>query len=237
MTRSPDMIRAYLDGQLDDATAARMTREAKADPELAEAITAERRLRDTLGTHFGPMLAEPMPERLSAPIDAARKIPKSGGVRTRRLGFDARTFRRSGLPIAVALVLLIAVPAIRGGGQTETRDGLTFAANDLAHALDTQLVADQPQGAMTRVLLSFTDEDGTLCRGFVRAELSGIACQEDGGWHLRVQRDGVDISANDYRQAGSVDAAIMETARNMAAGSTLDAAQESAAKARGWTGG
>ncbi len=234
MTHNADTIRAYVDGELDDVTAARMVREAEGDPELAEAIAAERRLRDTLGAHFGRILAEPVPERLTAPIDAARKIVALDDARTRRFGLNARTLRWAGPAIAAALVLVVAVPAMRGGGQTETRDGLTFAANDLAHALDTQLVADQRRGGETRVLLSFADERGTLCRGFARADLSGIACREDGGWHLRVQRDGVDISANDYRQAGSVDTAIMETAQNMTAGPALDADQEREAMARGW---
>jgi hypothetical protein len=145
-----------------------------------------------------------------------------------------RTLRWAGPAMAAALVLAVAIPALQRGGQTETRDGLTFAANDLAQALDSQLVADQRQGSETRVLLSFADADGTLCRGFVRADLSGIACREDGGWHLRVQRDGVDVSANDYRQAGAVDSAIMAAAQDMAAGPAFDAAQERAAKAQGW---
>ncbi|MFN6935785.1 MAG: hypothetical protein ACK4NZ_11645, partial [Tsuneonella sp.] len=74
-----------------------------------------------------------------------------------------------------------------------------------------------------------------LCRGFVRSDLSGIACRRDGGWHLRVQRGGVDISANDHRQGKSVDSAILATAQGMAAGPALDANAERAARARGWS--
>lgn len=234
MTRDTATIRAFVDGELDDVTAARIAREAEDDPNLAAHIAAERRLRDTLGAHFGRVLMEPVPERLSAPIDAARNVLSLDDARARRFGFNARTLRWAGPAIAAALVLVVAIPALRNSGQTETRDGLTFAANDLADALDTQLVADQRQGSETRVMLTFADDTGTLCRGFARADLSGIACREDGGWHLRVQRDGVDISQNDYRQAGSVDAAIMEAAQDMAAAPALDAQEERAAKARGW---
>ena len=234
MTRDTDTVRAFVDGELDDVAAARIEREAQGDPELASAIAAERRLRETLGAHFGPVLAEPVPDRLQAPIDAARKVVSLDEARERRFGFNARTLRWAGPAMAAALVLAVAIPALQRGGQTETRDGLTFAASELAQALDSQLVAEQRQGSETRILLSFADGDGTLCRGFARSDLSGIACRKDGGWHLRVQRDGVDVSANDYRQAGSVDSAIMVAAQDMAAGPALDAAGERAARERGW---
>ncbi len=234
MIRHPETVRAFVDGELDDLTAARISREAETDDQLAAAIAAERALRDTLGAHFDRVLAEPIPERLTAPIDDARKVTSLDEARNRRFGFNSRTFRWAGPAIAAALVLALVIPAMQGG-QTETHNGLSFASNDLAQALDSQLVADQQQGGETRVLLSFADAEGTLCRGFARADLSGIACREDGGWHLRVQRDGVDVSANDYRQAGSVDAAIMAAAQDMAAGPALDAEQERAARARNWT--
>jgi len=233
MTWDLEIVRAYVDGELDDVTAARLSREAEADKELAAAIAAERSLREALGAHFAPILAEPVPEHLTAPFDAARKVVSLDEVRKRRLGFNARTLRWAAPAMAAALVLALVIPGM-GGRQTESRDGLTFASNDLAQALDSQLASDQPLGGETRVLLSFADDAGTLCRGFARADLSGIACREDGGWHLRVQRDGVDVSASDYRQASSVDNAIMTAAQDMAAGPALDAEQERAAKARGW---
>lgn len=233
MTWDLDTVRAYVDGELDDMSAARISREAETDAALAAAIAGERDLREALGAHFAPILAEPVPNRLTDPIDASRRIVSLDDARKRRFGFNARTLRWAAPAMAAALVLALVIPGM-GGGQTETRDGLTFASNDLAQALDSQLASDPPLGSETRVLLSFADDAGTLCRGFARADLSGIACREDGGWHLRVQRDGVDVSANDYRQAGAVDSAIMAAAQDMAAGPALDAAQERAAKAQGW---
>jgi hypothetical protein len=232
-TPSVQAVRAFVDGELDEVTAARLARAAEDDPELAASIAAERRLRETLAAHFTPVLSEPVPSRLTAPIDAARKVVSLDAERARRSVFAARAMRWAGPAMAAALVLAVVIPGF-GGSQTETRDGLTFASNDLARALDTQLVADQRGGSDTRVMLSFADKAGTLCRGFARADLSGIACREDGGWHLRIQRDGVDVSAADYRQASSVDSAVLAAAQEMAAGPALDAAHERAAKARGW---
>ncbi len=228
-----DTVRAYVDGELDDVTTARIERAAEADPALAAQIQAEQKLKLALGARFDSILDEPVPERLTAAIEDARKVVSLEAVRQRRFGFNARTLRWAGPAIAAALVLALLIPGL-GNGQTVQRDGLTFAANDLAQALDSQLVAEQRQGSETRILLSFADETGRLCRGFARADLSGIACRRDGGWRLRVQRDGVDVDAGDYRQAGSVDSAILAAVQDMASGPALDAAQERAAKARGW---
>ncbi|MGN6496021.1 MAG: hypothetical protein ACTHK5_01600 [Tsuneonella sp.] len=145
-----------------------------------------------------------------------------------------RTLRWAAPAIAAAVALAVLLPE-SSSGPTQMRDGLTFASGGLARALDRQLVADQRTGSETRVLLSFADEQGTLCRGFARADLSGIACREHGGWHLRVQRDGVDVQGNDSRQAEAVDRAIVAAARAMATGPALGAPQERAARAHGWT--
>lgn len=233
MTFDPETVRAYVDGELDDVTAARIARAAETDGELAAAIRAERSLRDMLGAHFAPVLSEPVPERITAPIEAARKVVSLDEAREMRFGFNARTMRWAAPAMAAALVLALVIPAMQGG-QTETRDGLTFAANDLEQALDEQLVADQRAGSDTRIMLSFADSEGNLCRGFARSDLSGIACRESGGWHLRVQRDGVDVASGDYRQASSVDSAIMAAAQDMASSPALDPDEERAAKARGW---
>jgi hypothetical protein len=234
VTYDREIIRAYVDGELDDLTSARLAREAQNDPDLAAAISAERSLREALGAHFAPILDEPLPPGLTAAIDEGRKVVPLAKARQRRFAFNSRSLRWAGPAMAAALVIALLVPSM-SGEQIETRDGLTFASNDLAQALDSQLVADQRQGDKTRVLLSFTDKNGTLCRGFARADISGIACRRDGAWHLRVQRDGVDVSANDYRQASSIDRAIFEAAQGMAAGPALDAEGERSAMSRGWT--
>ena len=233
MTPDRETVRAYVDGELDDISAARMAQAAKADPGCAASIAAEQQLRDALGSYYAPVLAEPVPERLVAPIDAARKVVQLSAAREKRFSMHARTLRWVGPAMAASLVLAVLIPGL-GGDQAETRNGLTFAANDLERALDTQLVAEQQGASDTRVMLTFADREGTLCRGFARADMSGIACREQGGWHLRIQRDGIDVAGGDYRQANSVDSAIMAAAQDLAAGPALDAQQERAAKDRGW---
>lgn len=232
MSYDRDTVRAYVDGELDEITAAQLKQAARVDPKLAELIAFEARLRDALAAHFGSILDKPIPQRLVAPIDAARAVVSLENVRTRRLGVNSHTLRWAAPAMAAVLVLAILLPG--RGGPLETRGGLTFAANDLAQALDNQLVSDQRGGSDTRVILTFADDEGTLCRGFARPDLSGIACKETGGWRLRLQRDGIDVAAGNYRQASSPDSAILAEAQEMATGPALDADEERAAKARGW---
>lgn len=232
MSYDRDTVRAYVDGELDEVTAARITRTAEVDPELAMRIATETRLRATLAAHFDPILDEPIPGHLSRPVDAARNVVSLQDARRRGFGLNSRTLRWAAPAMAAALVLTILLPG--RGGPTETRSGITFAANDLAQALDDQLVFEQPVGSDTRILLSFADHDGTLCRGFARADMSGIACREARGWRLRLQRDGIDGTTGDYRQANSMNSVIMAAAQEMASAPAFDADEERAAKARGW---
>jgi hypothetical protein len=90
---------------------------------------------------------------------------------------------------ALALVAIALVAAIRFLDSSETveRGGLTFAGPALARALESN--GDKPG---TRVLATFV-EGGAPCHAFLGSEVSGIACKERGGWHLRLIRDGVDL--------------------------------------------
>jgi hypothetical protein len=90
---------------------------------------------------------------------------------------------------ALALVGIVTVMAIRllGVSDTVERDGLTYAGPKLARVLENGRTAP---GA--RVLAEFAG-DGVACRAFLGSDVSGIACKEHGGWHLRLVRDGVDL--------------------------------------------
>jgi hypothetical protein len=138
---------------------------------------------------------------------------------------------------AVAVAIALALGHFGSGPSiTTSRGGLTYASGELARALDIQLAQDRPAGYSTRVMLSFSNRDGEVCRGFARSDLSGIACHGAGGWHLYVQRDGVDLAAGDARRAQAIDAQIDAAARAMAAGPVFDDFQEREARADGWRG-
>ena len=89
MTYDPDIVRAYVDGELDELAAARIARAAEADKVLVRKIAGERALRATLDSHFSATADEPVTARLTAPIDAAREVVSLKEVPKRRLGFNA----------------------------------------------------------------------------------------------------------------------------------------------------
>jgi hypothetical protein len=110
------------------------------------------------------------------------------------------------------VLIVAAAIAIRvfADGSTVARDGLTYAAGDLATALDAG--GDQ---AGVHTLERFTDRDGVACSAFLASDLSGVACRERGGWHLRIIRGGV--SRGDPAAVGRTEAALRASATAMAA--------------------
>lgn len=240
MTVTREQIAAYADGELSGEELARVEAAIAADPALAKEVASHRLLKATLGSHFAPILDAPVPERLT---EAARG--GAGGGAAEVVDFaaerDKRQERRSGVSRrsvprwawaavpALAASLALAVVLTRPGAP-----GPGYADAQLASALDDQLVASQPAGAQTRVLLSFADKQGDLCRAFAGAAKSGIACRDDRGWRIAKTLGGGAAEMGEYRQAGSPDAALMAAAQDMAAGPALDATQELAAKAKGW---
>ena len=109
-----------------------------------------------------------------------------------------------------------------------------YADAQLAGALDSQLVAEQPAGADTRILLSFQNREGDFCRAFSGASGSGIACRDAQGWKLEALGEGAAGARTEYRMAGADAGAIMARAQSMADGPALDAEAEAEARATGW---
>lgn len=237
MTIDRELLAAYIDGELDAVTAARITRDLAASPELAAEVAAQRRLRERLAAHYAPVLDEPIPTALTDAIEQSRQVVDLSEVRARkaeRRWISAPSVRYIGPALAACLVLFLIIP--RGGGNdlVRTLDGQNFAAGTLDAALTGQLAANQDLEKDLRILLSFPAQDGTLCRGFSGAKLSGIACREPRGWRLRMERSGSPGTSTDYRQAGTADADILAAAQEMAKDSPLDAEAERKAIASGW---
>lgn len=233
MTVTREQIAAYADGELAGEELTAVEAAIAADPALAKEVATHRLLKATLGAHFAPILDAPVPDRLAEAV-------RGGGAGAEVVDFaaarDKRRPGRTGLPRwtwaaipALAASLALAVVLTRPGAP-----GPGYAGAQLAAALDNQLVATQPADAQTRVLLSFADKQGELCRTFAGADKSGIACRDERGWRIAKTLGGGAAEMGEYRQAGSPDAALMAAAQDMAEGPALDAAQEQAAKARGW---
>lgn len=229
MTVSDEMLAAYADGELDEFTAARVKAAIDQDAELHAKLASLQALQQMLSARFDPILAQPVPERIAAPIQAARNVVDLGAVRVERRPWTQRVnVRLAGGAIAATLALAVFLFAARQGADTPDRPDAKLAA-----ALSNQVSgAEGPSG--TTVLLSFRDKSGNLCRGYRTQRDAGIACRSGSEWQVRLQGGSGAQQASEYRQAGSGSEAIMAAAQDMAAGDPFDDVQEKAAIANGW---
>lgn len=236
MNITDETLTAYADGELDEAEKERVAAAVAADPELAAKIEAHHALKSRLAAHYAPLAEQPAPPHLAALLSGAqhRDEQNSGEV----ISFAAARQKRGLVPVlrrwgpiagpALAASLVLAVIQPWNGGNP---DG--YADPALAAALDTQLAANQPAGAETRILLSFEREGGGLCRAWRGETEGGIACRDDTGWKVEQQFALGGAQSSEFRQAGS-ETDLLAAAQDMAAGGALDAAQEQAARDRNW---
>jgi hypothetical protein len=184
MTITPEMIAAYADGELEGAERDRVEQALAHDPALARQVDAHRALKARLSAHFAPILDAPLPEALTRAVraqpeaevlslDAARKAraaSASSGTRSRWAWGAGRRWRpRWRWPSCSTGRARTAAPAMR----TATGGGARHAA-----------FRNQAAGAPVRVMLSFADARGDLCRGYSGQAGSGIACRDARGWRL-----------------------------------------------------
>lgn len=243
MTVSDEELAAFIDGECDAATSARIEQAAQADPALAERIRAERALIDRLGDSFGTVLKQPVPPRWEAMIRAEvgpAPVISLAAVRAERAEASrpprAPIWRSAwiGGAMAASLVLGLFLGGERNGAvPIAAENGALVAKGELASALDTQLASAQSGKALT-MLATFRNADGTLCRAFSGEIASGIACHSAGSWQLRHVLPGTPAQTAQYRQAGSANADLIAIAQQMASGDPLDAQQEAQARKNGW---
>lgn len=228
-----ETLMAYADGELSPLEAKRVERAMADDPSLRAKIDQHRRLRAMLANGFAPMLDAPVPDRLTALLQPTPVIDlaQARAARTR-----SALWRRAGWGAAIAatLVMGIMIGGFGRNGPVKMEGGAMLASGSLAQALDTQLASAQDPGGSVRLLVTFRDRQGRLCRSFTGAALSGIACRDGSAWRLRETRGGSGVAGTEFRQAGSADAQLMADAQAMMAGDPLNAADEAAAQAKGW---
>ncbi len=233
MTIDAETIAAFADGELSPIEAACVARAIATDPALAAQVQAHRSLRDTLASHYAPIATEAVPDRLSALLQADEHVVDIAQARAERT-------QRSRLPIwtssAIAASLILGVgigTQIPEKSTVGIRDGAMVAQGTLDRALTTQLAAAQ-DGAPFRILVSFKERGGSVCRGFDSPEMAGIACRTGDEWVLRRTQSSNASQSAGYRQANSSASDILSAAQDMADAPAFDAVQEQAARTNGW---
>ena len=236
-------IHAYVDGELDAASSARLEADSRSDPALAGRIAEQRKLRTELRAEFDRVLDEPIPQRLrdalAGPEPGAAVTPI--GAAHRDAGRAARAVwsvrEWTAIAATLAVGIFVGIVASRGANELpfETQQDRLVAADYLDTALSTQLAGAAAQDAAVRIGLSFRTIDGEYCRTFaLRTGTGGLACRREQRWSVELL-DAVEPGTDGFRQASSALSPAMLSAINaLGAGEPLTADQERRQLESGW---
>jgi hypothetical protein len=251
MNFSDEILMAFADGEVDDATRAAIEQAMRDDPAIAAKVAQHRALRADVFAAFSSMLNEPVPEHLQA---ATRPLPKTATllqmepVRVQRA--EKKVARRWPWPQVAALAasLMVGVLAGRasltGAGQDASaeanimnRGGMLVAQGRLATVLSQQLASAAPSDARMRVGVSFLSKQGNYCRSFtLGGSAGGLACRSGKEWTVPVfAENDAGATTGEYRQASSsMPSAVLQAIDQRMSGQTLNAKAEKEAQERGW---
>lgn len=227
------MLMAFVDGELDEVGRARVERALAEDPALKARLEQQQRLRDRLAAHYGPALAEEVPERFRALLETNIVTFPAATAKPVRPLWQTLTALAATLVLGLAVGRTLLAPA-PSAGPFAVEDGVMVARGDLAQALETQLASAQAQDAATRIGVTFARDDGRPCRTFASQAAAGIACRTGTGWQVMMTAAGSGGQRSDYRQAGSENLLVQQAAQEMMAGDPYDDAAERRARDSGW---
>ena len=222
---------AWLDGELGPAEAAEVETKVASDPELARLAEEHRALHGRLRGSFDTIATAPVPERLQAVLRQPAKVIDFGAAKRTRNLPSLPQWAAMAATLALGVFVGTMVPQ-RGNAPVEVQGGKLYAASALSRALDTQL-ASAPAGEV-RIGLTFRGQAGAICRSFTGPAASGLACRDNGRWQVRGMFAAPEGQASDYRMAAGMDPNLAALVGSTMAGAAFDAAQEKAARDKGW---
>ena len=248
---------AYVDGELPPSDHAAFEGRLAHEPVLAQAVARERALRASLQSAYAPVLDEPVPAGLldllamPAPATAANDVLPTGANDTHRAALPHA--RRWAWPQWGAMAASLALGVLFGArvlaphpasGDTlaldVANDGSITAQGHLRDALEQRVAGtDLDPNSNVAVGLTFRNRAQQYCRTFTLDNASsGIACRQADGWVVADLERATSAPASAvgaYRTAGSAfSPTLLQAIDSMRDGDTLDAAGETAAKAKGW---
>jgi hypothetical protein len=222
---------AWLDGELEPAEAAAMEAQVAADPALATLAEQHRGLGTQLRGAFDPIAGAPVPERLQAAVRPPAEVVDFAAAKRRRTLPPVAQFAAMAATLAIGLFIGTRIPE-SASGPVEVQGAKLYAAGALNGALDTRL-ASAPSGDV-RIGLTFRNQAGEICRSFTQQASSGLACRKGGRWQMRGLFGAPEGQASPYRMAAGMDPNLAALVDSTMAGEPFDAAQEKAAKDKGW---
>ena len=222
---------AWLDGELGSAEAAEVEARVAASPELSRLAELHRALGAQLRGAFDPIAAAPVPDRLQAAVRPSAEVIDFAAAKRSRVMPSLPQWSAMAATLALGLFLGTMVPR-QSSAPVEAQGGKLYAAASVNQALDTQL-ASAPSGDV-RIGLTYRDQTGGICRSFMTAASSGLACREKGRWRMRGLFASPEGQASDYRMAAGMDPNLAALVDATMVGEAFGPAAEKAAKDKGW---
>ncbi|MGO4467820.1 anti-sigma factor family protein [Pseudoduganella sp. RAF53_2] len=257
MSFSDEILMAYADGELDEATRRALEEAMRKDASLARRVAQHKALRTNVFAAYAPVAEEAVPPRLVRPLRQATVVSLDS-VRAKReaehqAARKARQKRRWSWPEWGALAAMLVVGVVAGkfglsawqldnsrAGETiASRDGSLSAQGRLATALDNQLTSAGAAGPV-KIGLSFVAQDGGYCRSFITGnggqELSGLACKANGEWRIPilVQNNRAPAQGPYRLAAAEMPTPVLEAIDQRINGAALDGKGETDAIQKGW---
>lgn len=225
---SDELLMRFVDGEIDQDLAARIETAMRENADLAGRVAVFAKTRMLAKDALDPLLNEPVPDALVSSIEAMiesrrqneeRAVDKGNIVVLRPGRHSSMPGWRWTIPLAASIVAVLAGVA---GFWLGKYDGsqphmLTFGTLDnpaLLGALTTVPSGDEkkiPTLGQVRVLSSFHDRNGELCREIElhqpagETTLSVVACRKENAWATTFAV-AIPTGSDSYAPASSVDA-------------------------------
>ena len=242
MNITDELLMAYADNEVDDATREQIERAIDGNPALQAKVAQHRALRAQLSAALDPVLAEPVPERLKNL--AANQAP--GGAIDLAQARVARQARKSAffqqstwISLAASMVLGVAI----GFFAFSDRDAMIVAhasglvaGGELEQALAKNLASDSAAAADVHIGISYVAKSGEYCRSFAVRDggFAGFACRDATAWRIRMLAPAL-LQAGEFRTAASaIPESVLAAITQDIQGEALDAEDEARAAASGW---
>ncbi len=162
MSRVDDvMLMAYVDGEVDPATAREIEKSIADDAELAARARAMRDSAALARAAFTDVLHEPVPHRLAAIFDKVKFAEPAAGQVIRLTG-AMRVRQIAGMALAASIALAVfGVAGLYMTGRLTPPSGLQFAASDrwLDHVAGFYTVYSGTLVREERMLIDFASDD------------------------------------------------------------------------------
>ncbi len=248
-----ETLMAYVDGELDAATASEVEAALADDPTASETVALFRESARLARDAYADPLNADIPARLLAPFGGAPAEPAPAAdvvdFAARRAARPAGPVRRFAVPLAASIALAVGI----AGGWTLSTQTVTpedtgmllgsIGTESALHAALERTPSGQAvawDGGSITPLLTFRDNDSRFCREYQATGSGsdqgsiGIACRGDARWQARFAIAARTAGNGAFQPASGGVESLESFVGGLMADLPLDAEAEAAALAAGW---